>query len=63
MVNLPMVRQYHRMLQRNLLYTGLTRSKDILILIGETSAFVDCVRNEGLIVKQRYRNGLFQQQI
>lgn len=48
MVILPMVRQYHRMLQRNLLYTGLTRSKDILILIGETSAFVDCVRNEGI---------------
>lgn len=48
MVILPMVRQYQRMLQRNLLYTALTRSKDILILMGEVSAFRDCVTNEGI---------------
>ncbi len=48
MVILPMVRQYQRMLQRNLLYTALTRSKEILILMGEVSAFRDCVNNEGI---------------
>lgn len=48
MVILPMVRQYQRMLQRNLLYTALTRSKDILILMGEVSAFRECVTNEGI---------------
>lgn len=47
MVILPMVKQYQRMLQRNLFYTGLTRSKDLLILIGEPEAFERCVQNEG----------------
>lgn len=31
MVLLPMVHQYSRMLQRNLLYTAVTRSKELLI--------------------------------
>lgn len=46
MVILPMVSQYHRMLQRNLLYTAVTRSKEILILLGEVNAFQACVANE-----------------
>ncbi|MEI5995170.1 ATP-dependent RecD-like DNA helicase [Candidatus Enterococcus mansonii] len=46
MVILPMVYQYHRMLQRNLLYTAVTRSKDILILLGEVQAFNTCVAHE-----------------
>lgn len=46
MVILPMVHQYHRMLQRNLLYTAVTRSKDILILLGEVQAFNTCVAHE-----------------
>lgn len=46
MVILPMVRQYHRMLQRNLLYTAITRSKKILIMLGELDAFEACVQNE-----------------
>nr|WP_245610092.1 ATP-dependent RecD-like DNA helicase [Tetragenococcus solitarius] len=43
MVILPMVNQYYRMLQRNLLYTAVTRSKEMLILLGETSAYKHCV--------------------
>lgn len=46
MVILPMVSQYNRMLQRNLLYTAITRSKNLLIMIGEVSAFKTCVENE-----------------
>lgn len=46
MVILPMVRQYSRMLQRNLLYTAVTRSKELLILLGEVQSFVSCVQNE-----------------
>ncbi|MHC5217017.1 SF1B family DNA helicase RecD2 [Enterococcus sp. LJL128] len=46
MVILPIVKQYYRMLQRNLLYTAVTRSKDLLILLGETSAFQECVSRE-----------------
>ncbi|MGI6154479.1 MAG: ATP-dependent RecD-like DNA helicase [Enterococcus lemanii] len=46
MVILPMVHQYGRMLQRNLLYTAITRSKEILILLGEPSAYQRCVKEE-----------------
>jgi exodeoxyribonuclease V alpha subunit len=46
MVILPMVHQYQRMLQRNLLYTAITRSKELLILLGELPAYQQCVENE-----------------
>ncbi|MET3574687.1 ATP-dependent RecD-like DNA helicase [Bhargavaea ullalensis] len=38
-VIMPVVRMYHRMLRRNLLYTGLTRAKNFLILLGEPGVF------------------------
>lgn len=46
MVLLPMVHQYQRMLQRNLLYTAVTRSKEILILLGEVPSYQQCVQQE-----------------
>lgn len=46
MVILPMVHQYQRMLQRNLLYTAVTRSKEVLILLGEEQSYATCVANE-----------------
>ncbi|PAK86698.1 SF1B family DNA helicase RecD2 [Lentilactobacillus parakefiri] len=45
MVILPIVRQFSRILQRNLLYTAVTRASDFLILLGEKEAFEQCVRN------------------
>lgn len=47
-VILPMVRQYSRMYARNLLYTALTRAKLKLMLIGEPSAYANCIRAEAL---------------
>ena len=41
-----MVHQYQRMLQRNLLYTAVTRSKELLILLGEPQAYQTCVTHE-----------------
>lgn len=38
-VIMPVVKSYYRMLRRNLLYTGITRSKKFLIICGEESAF------------------------
>jgi exodeoxyribonuclease V alpha subunit len=38
LVILPMVRSYSIMLKRKLLYTGVTRAKDKLIIVGEFSA-------------------------
>lgn len=45
-VILPMVSQYARQLmKRNLLYTGITRSKEKLIMLGEKAAFRYCVEH------------------
>ncbi|RLY01130.1 ATP-dependent RecD-like DNA helicase [Streptococcus hillyeri] len=46
-VILPITRQSGRMLQRNLIYTAITRSKSKLIMLGELSAFDYAVKNEG----------------
>lgn len=46
-VILPITRQSGRMLQRNLIYTAITRSKSKLIMLGEISAFDYAVKNEG----------------
>lgn len=43
MVILPMVRNYHRMLRRDLLYTAITRASELLILCGEIPAFHESV--------------------
>ncbi|MGM9928275.1 MAG: ATP-dependent RecD-like DNA helicase [Bacillus sp. (in: firmicutes)] len=37
-VIMPVVKSYYRMLRRNLIYTGITRSKQFLILCGEEEA-------------------------
>lgn len=51
MVILPMVSQYQRMLQRNLLYTAVTRSKDLLILLGEPRAYEQAIFRESAVRK------------
>jgi len=38
-VIMPIVKQYFRMLQRPILYTGLTRAKQSLVLLGDPQAF------------------------
>ena len=38
---MPVVRGYSKMLRRNLLYTGITRAKNFLILCGEPDVFAD----------------------
>lgn len=46
-VIIPITRQSGRLLQRNLIYTAVTRSKSKLILLGEFSAFDYAIKNEG----------------
>ncbi|MBB1095267.1 ATP-dependent RecD-like DNA helicase [Limosilactobacillus sp. BG-MG3-A] len=48
MVLLPVVRQFSRMLQRNLLYTAITRAAEKLVLIGEPYAVATSVENEAV---------------
>lgn len=46
-VILPITRQSHRLLQRNLIYTAITRSKSKLVMLGEIAAFDYAIKNEG----------------
>lgn len=59
-VILPITRQSGRMLQRNLVYTAITRSKSKLILLGEVAAFDKAVHTEGAVrqtwLVQRFQN-------
>ncbi|WP_125121766.1 ATP-dependent RecD-like DNA helicase [Streptococcus intermedius] len=59
-VILPITSSSHRMLQRNLIYTAITRAKSKLILLGEKSAFAFAVKNTGTTRKtyllQRFAN-------
>jgi exodeoxyribonuclease V alpha subunit len=44
-VVMPIMMTHFMMLQRNLLYTGVTRAKKILVLVGQKKAVGYCVRN------------------
>lgn len=47
-VVMPLLSQHYMMLQRNLLYTGMTRAKKLLILIGSRRAVAMAVNNSRL---------------
>ena len=44
-VVMPVMMTHYAMLQRNLLYTGVTRAKKTLVLVGQKKAVGYCVRN------------------
>ncbi len=44
-VIMPLLGQHHLMLQRNLLYTGMTRARKLFILVGSQKAVATAVRN------------------
>jgi exodeoxyribonuclease V alpha subunit len=44
-VIIPVMTQHYRMLQRNLLYTGVTRGKKLVVLVGQKKAVTIAVRN------------------
>lgn len=46
-VILPITHQSCRLLQRNLIYTAITRSKSKLVMLGELAAFDYAIKNEG----------------
>ena len=54
-VILPITRSSHRMLQRNLVYTAITRAKSKLILLGEKAAFDYAAKNTGTARKTYLR--------
>ena len=44
-VIIPVLTQHYAMLQRNLLYTGVTRGKRLVVLVGRKKAIAIAVRN------------------
>jgi exodeoxyribonuclease V alpha subunit len=42
---IPITMQHYMMLQRNLLYTGVTRAKQLVILLGQKKAVAIAVKN------------------
>jgi exodeoxyribonuclease V alpha subunit len=51
-VVIPLVTQHFMMLQRSLLYTGVTRGKKLVVLVGSKRAVQLAVRNAD--AKKRY---------
>lgn len=51
-VVVPLLRQHAIMLQRNLLYTAITRARDLVVLVGDRQAIAQAVHNNR--VTQRY---------
>lgn len=58
-VVMPMTMQFYTMLQRNLLYTGITRAKTACVIIGQKKAISMAVRNNAV----KKRNTLLKERI
>lgn len=58
-VIMPIVKGYHRMLRRNLVYTGITRAKEYLILCGEVNAFQRAIQHQN----EMERNTLLKEKL
>jgi exodeoxyribonuclease V alpha subunit len=61
---IPLATQHYMLLQRNLIYTGITRGKRLLVLIGQKKALGIAVRNDrpqrrysGLLMSLRGKRG------
>jgi exodeoxyribonuclease V alpha subunit len=46
-VIIPVMMQHYTMLRRNLIYTGLTRGKKLVVLIGEQKALAIAIKHKG----------------
>lgn len=53
-VVLPLHTQHYIMLQRNLLYTGITRAKEMVVIVGTKQALNICIRNNQVIRRNSY---------
>ncbi len=44
-VVIPVMTQHYAMLQRNLIYTGITRGKKLVVIVGQAKAVAIAVKN------------------
>jgi len=59
-VLIPITKSHYRMLQRNLIYTAITRSKQICILIGQANMLSYAVNNTNYSKRNTYLKKLLQ---
>ena len=53
-VVIPLHTQHYLMLQRNLLYTGITRAKERVVIVGTKQALGLCIRNNQVMERNSY---------
>ena len=53
-VVIPLHTQHYLMLQRNLLYTGITRAKECVVIVGTKQALGICIRNNQVMERNSY---------
>ena len=53
-VVIPLHTQHYLMLQRNLLYTGITRAKERVVVVGTKQALGICIRNNQVMQRNSY---------
>ena len=62
-VVLPLVTQHYMMLQRNLLYTAITRAKKLVVLIGAKQALQLCIRNNKVMHRNTHLTTRLQDRV
>jgi len=58
-VVMPLLTQHYVMLQRNLIYTGMTRARRLLVMVGMRKALAIAIRND----RPAYRCGLLAERL
>jgi len=48
----PILKQHFMMLQRNLVYTGLTRAKNKVVFVGDPAAYAMAIKNHKTLVRK-----------
>ena len=61
-VVIPLHTQHYLMLQRNLLYTGITRAKERVVIVGTKQALSICIRNNQVMQRNSYLAERLQEQ-
>ena len=51
-VVIPVLTQHYAMLQRNLIYTGLTRAKKKVFFVGDPAAYAMAIRNDKTLARR-----------
>ena len=57
----PLLKQHFMMLQRNLVYTGLTRAKKKVIFVGDPAAYAMAIRNNKTVARKTDLNRKFKE--